>query len=373
MRDALFDKSLLFNQFKDAKVLITGHTGFKGSWLTKWVNAMGSKVIGISLDIPSKPSHFESLDLKDNLKDIRLDINDLVSLKSIFAKEQPDFIFHMAAQPIVKESFKNPIRTWETNTFGTINILESLRELDKSAVAIFITSDKCYDNLEWPWGYRENDKLGGPDPYSASKGAAEIAISSYVRTYFPPNGNIKVGIGRAGNVIGGGDWATYRIVPDCIRAWARNDAVQLRSPNATRPWQHVLEPLSGYLALASSLYENNDLHGEAFNFGPSHLNDFSVFDLVKKMSEFWEKVKWEDISKDYLGPKESSLLKLNCDKASSFLKWSPVWNFPETIESTVNWYKDYYENPDSSVSQLTQNQINLYIKKASKMGMLWTK
>ena len=372
MRDSLLENSFLAKKFKDSKILITGHTGFKGSWLSKWLHSMGAEIVGISIDIPSKPSHFEALNYLDKFKDIRLDLLDLNSLKSIFAKEKPDFVFHLAAQSIVKESFDNPIKTWHTNTIGTVNILESLKEITNDVVAIFITSDKCYDNLEWCWGYKETDKLGGPDPYSASKGAAEIAISSYVRTYFPKNGNVRIGIGRAGNVIGGGDWATHRIVPDCMRAWSKNKPVLLRNSFSTRPWQHVLEPISGYLTLACNLSDSFDLHGEAFNFGPTDIQDYSVEKLVKNMAKYWDKVKWIDKTSEYMGPKESGLLKLNCDKAFHLLGWRPVWNFFETVEYTAKWYKNYYSD-EQNISDLSESQIINYFNKANQIELLWTK
>ena len=365
--------SALANQFSGAKVLVTGHTGFKGSWLCQWLLSLGSSIVGVSVDIPTKPSHFDLLSISKEIKDIRIDINDLSALKEVLIKEKPDFIFHLAAQPIVKKAFNNPIDTWRTNTFGTINILESLRELDNFIVAIFITSDKCYDNVEWCWGYKESDKLGGADPYSASKGAAEIAISSYVRTYLPKNGNIRIGIGRAGNVIGGGDWASSRIVPDCMKSWSKNQSAKLRNPFSTRPWQHVLEPLSGYLALASSLKISNSFHGEAFNFGPSSNHNYSVLDLVNCMANYWDKVKWIDTSNTATNSKESGLLKLNCDKALHYLKWSPVWEFEDTVKATVEWYKCYYEQPGELIFDITKNQIYKYTKEAEKHNLLWTK
>ncbi len=266
--------------FSGSKVLITGHTGFKGSWLSLWLSGLGANVTGVSLDIPTEPSHFLSGSINEMLaKDLRLDIRDSAAMKDLIKVLQPDFVFHLAAQPIVRRSYADPVESWQTNTLGTVNILQALRGLEKACTAVFITSDKCYDNVEWEWGYRETDALGGPDPYSASKGAAELAIRSYVRSYFPADGNIRIGVGRAGNVIGGGDWALDRIVPDCVRAWSRGENVELRNPAATRPWQHVLEPLSGYLNLALALKKDNKLHGEPFNFGPPAQQNHSVGEL----------------------------------------------------------------------------------------------
>ena len=254
--------------FHNRTVLVTGHTGFKGSWLSAWLQHLGANVTGVALNPPSKPSHFEAAALEELVDDKQIDIREQEALQSIVLDTQPDFVFHLAAQSLVRLSYVNPLETYQTNVFGTLNLLEALRSLEKPCVAVLITSDKCYDNVEWIWGYRETDRLGGLDPYSASKGATELMISSHVRSFFPFDSSVRIGIGRAGNVVGGGDWADNRIVPDCMRAWSRGENVTLRNPRSTRPWQHVLEPLSGYLTLASALYENPQLHGEPFNFGP---------------------------------------------------------------------------------------------------------
>ena len=350
----------LLNCFKEKKILVTGHTGFKGSWLTAWLRELGADVIGISFNIPTNPSHFKLLNFKD-IEDYKIDIRDSSALKNLFKKKSPDFIFHLAAQSLVINSYKNPLETWNTNLMGTVNLLESLKTIQNECTAIFITSDKCYDNVEWPWGYRETDKLGGPDPYSASKGAAELAISSYFRSYFTKNNNIKIASARAGNVIAGGDWSQNRLIPDCIRAWSKGEKVTLRNPNATRPWQHVLEPLGGYLFLASKLHQNSELNGKSFNFGPSDLTTKSVIDLVQKMSDYWPKVKWE-IEKTNDDFHESGLLKLNCDLAHEILNWHPKLNFEETIKMTVLWYKNYYENKELNVKELTISQIKDYME-----------
>ena len=357
--------------FRGSKVIVTGHTGFKGSWLSLWLSEAGAKVTGISIDEVSKPSHFSAAILSNHMEDIRIDIRDGESLKSIFSTIQPDFVFHLAAQSLVRKSYDKVIDTWQTNTFGTINILEALRGLKNRCNVVMITSDKCYDNVEWTWGYRETDALGGPDPYSASKGAAELAIRSYVKSFFPKNGNIRIGVGRAGNVIGGGDWADDRIVPDCIKAWSLNKLVSLRNPNATRPWQHVLEPLSGYIALAKSLAVDSSLHGEAFNFGPPANQNHSVIELVKEMGKHWDKVRWEDLSADYKGPSESSLLKLNCDKALHTLGWQAVWGFEETVRETALWYRSYYANQNISIADFTLSQIESYTIMAKSKEIEW--
>jgi CDP-glucose 4,6-dehydratase len=242
---------------------------------------------------------------------------------------------------------------------GTLNLLEALRPLKKKCTAVLITSDKCYDNVEWVWGYRETDPLGGPDPYSASKGAAELVIRSHVKSFFPKGGVVRVAVGRAGNVIGGGDWASDRIVPDCVRSWAKGESVQLRNPLATRPWQHVLEPLGGYLTLAKELHQKDELHGEPFNFGPSAHQNHTVFELVQAMSGYWDKVRWKDNFGEKKEQYESGLLKLNCDKALYHLKWHSVLSFQETIRLTAEWYSSYYENPNT-IREVSLSQIREY-------------
>jgi CDP-glucose 4,6-dehydratase len=273
-----------FSCFDGAKILITGHTGFKGSWLSLWLTKLGAQVYGVSQDIPTTPSLFTSIELEKKLKDYRFDICEKDLLNNLIGEIKPNFIFHLAAQSLVRPSYKDPLNTLKTNALGTAKVLDSLRLLDKPMVAVMITSDKVYDNVEWLWGYRETDRLGGKDPYSASKGMAELVIRSYVESYFnSPNSDVRIGIARAGNVIGGGDWATDRIVPDCINAWSVSKMVDIRNLHATRPWQHVMEPLSGYLSLGLRLYESNNLHGEAYNFGPPARQNYTVRKLINEM------------------------------------------------------------------------------------------
>lgn len=357
--------------FSGKRIVVTGHTGFKGSWLATWLRILGAEVAGISLDPPSCPSHFEALELAKELADNRLDIRNRPDLKGCIAEFAPDFLFHLAAQPLVRRSYADPVETYETNVIGTLNVLEALREVDKPCVAVLITSDKCYDNVEWVWGYRETDALGGPDPYSASKGAAELVIRSHVKSYFPAaTSKVRIAVGRAGNVIGGGDWAGDRIVPDCVRAWSSGDAVELRNPYATRPWQHVLEPLSGYLSLAAALHQRPELHGEPFNFGPPAHQNHTVLELVQGMSRYWNKVRWDDVSNSHSGPYESGLLKLNCDKALHHLKWQAVMGFEETVRLTAEWYRAYYEG-SLDIGAVTRDQINAYTAAAAKAGQIW--
>ena len=285
---------------------------------------------------------------------------------------QPDFVFHLAAQALVRPSYKNPLETITTNAIGSATVLDALRLLNSKVVAIMITSDKAYDNVEWVWGYRESDRLGGKDPYSASKGMAELAIRSYVTSFFnTPDSNVRVGIARAGNVIGGGDWALDRIVPDCMNAWSTGKTVDIRSPHSTRPWQHVLEPLSGYLVLAANLANDVTNHGEAYNFGPSADQNYPVSKLIDEMSKYWDQVKWNDISGSKNHVHEAGLLKLNCDKALFDLDWHSTLEFNETVKMTVEWYKNYYQNQEQSMFNFTINQIDEYTKLAISKGINW--
>lgn len=371
IKKSTIQREFVNNVFKNATVLVTGHTGFKGSWLSIWLNQLGANVHGLSLDVPTSPSHYEAASLSSEINDYRLDVRNENALSTLINDIKPDFIFHLAAQPLVRKAYADPIATWTTNTIGTVNILEALRKMNKACVALMITSDKAYDNVEWVWGYRENDRLGGSDPYSASKAGAELAIKSFVDSYFNENSLVRVGIGRAGNVIGGGDWAQDRVVPDCMRAWGNSEIVELRNPLATRPWQHVLEPLGGYLELASALHKSNKLHGEAFNFGPIDQKNYSVMDLVVQMSRTWDAVQWKDVSGGANGPHESGLLKLNCDKALHYLNWQAVWNFGTTVDKTVEWYKNYYSSPNQSSLSCTLTQIADYSKSAAEQGFKW--
>ncbi len=357
--------------FNDKCVLVTGHTGFKGSWLIAWLNTLGARVVGLALDPPTQPSHFAAAQMAQGIQDLRIDVRDAQVVRDVVAHAQPDFVFHLAAQALVRRSYDDPLETWQTNVMGTLHILEALRALEKPCVAVIITSDKCYDNVEWVWGYRETDALGGPDPYSASKGAAELAIRSHVKSYFPAgNSKVRIASARAGNVIGGGDWAADRIVPDCVRAWSRGDVVQLRNPHATRPWQHVLEPLGAYLALAAALKQQPTLHGESFNFGPPAQQNHSVLLLVEQMAKHWNKVRWEDVSKSAQGPYESGLLKLNCDKALHALHWRAVMGFEDTVRMTAQWYETFYQNP-AQIAQVTARQVQEYSELAHMQGLAW--
>ena len=361
---------MLNKSFSSAKVLITGHTGFKGSWLSLWLNSMGAKVYGYSVDIPTIPSHFSELNFSEHFVDVRGNICDFSFLNQFVLDIKPDYIFHLAAQPLVKESYRDPRYTWLINVMGSVNLLDSIKNFKHQCMCIFITSDKVYDNKEWVWGYRETDQIGGADPYSASKGGAEMAIQSYVRSILSPHGAIRVATARAGNVIGGGDWALDRIVPDCIRSWQLGIPVKIRNPIATRPWQHVLEPLSGYLQLAAELNQDANLHGQAFNFGPSSGQNKPVKDIVNKFTNSLTGFSWVDISENYGGPYESGLLNLNCDKALNLLKWESIWDFDITVEETASWYRNYH-NKGVSLANFSMQQISKYISDAKEKNVKW--
>ena len=363
------------NVYKGKKVLITGHTGFKGSWLTTWLLKLGADVVGVSKDIPTTPAMFNELGLEDKIKHYLEDIRNLEAMLSIIEEEKPDFLFHLAAQPIVSTSYEEPLDTISSNVMGTANVLEALKSSNHLCVAVIITSDKAYDNVEHVWGYKEDDKMGGKDIYSGSKGAAELIIKSYFHSFFKSkDSNVKLAIGRAGNVIGGGDWAKDRIVVDCMVAWSKQEAVEIRSPSATRPWQHVLEPLSGYLNLGSALCRDNSLHGEAFNFGPRAEQNHTVKQLLEDLSESWHFEKRDDafVVTDNIPFHEAGLLKLNCDKALAYLKWQATLDYRGTISFTSEWYYTFYNEENSNMFSKTLSQIESYENLAKENQLKWT-
>jgi CDP-glucose 4,6-dehydratase len=362
------------NIYKNKKVLVTGHTGFKGTWLVTWLLKLGANVVGASKDVPTEPSMFEALGLQDKISHYQEDIRDLDKMIEIVTHEKPDFLFHLAAQAIVSTSYASPIETITSNVIGTTNILEALRKSNHKCTAIIITSDKAYDNVEQVWGYKEDDKMGGQDIYSGSKGAAELIIKSYYYSFFKSNkSNIRLAIGRAGNVIGGGDWAKDRIVVDCVEAWSRGQSVEIRSPEATRPWQHVLEPLSGYLNLGAELYGDDSFHGEAFNFGPRAEQNHTVKQLLGDLSKYWNFEKIDDVFSitDNIPFHEAGLLKLNCDKALFFMKWQANLEYKDTIKFTSEWYYDFY-NSDKNILDKTLKQISEYESMANAKELKWT-
>ena len=342
--------------FKNKNIFITGNTGFKGSWLSYILKSNGANVYGYALK-PDDESNYNILDVGNGIHQIFDDIRNKESLDSAIKKSKPEIIFHLAAQAIVKDSYNDPLKTFETNVMGSVNILQSIINSDTIKSLVFITSDKCYENKEWIWGYRENDYLGGKDPYSASKAAAEIIFNAYLKSFFEKNNNINIASTRAGNVIGGGDFAMDRLVPDCIRSIMKEENVILRNPYSTRPWQHVLEPLSGYLLLSKKLYENEKSYEGAWNFGPSNGEIGSVDKVAKAILSNFENIDI-DYEIDKNAVYEAGLLQLNCDKANSLLKWKPKWNLDQTIKETALWYKSYIEN--KNMNDFTLDQINRY-------------
>ena len=352
------------NSFKGKKVIVTGHTGFKGGWLCLWLNMIGADVCGIALDPVHKNGIFLSSGIGSEIKDFREDIRNLDSIIRIFYEIQPEIVFHLAAQPLVIESYHNPVDTFHTNTLGAVHILEAIRKTSSVQVAVMITTDKCYENQEWVWGYRENEPMGGNDPYSASKGATEIIINSYRRSFFSEPGNTSIASARAGNVIGGGDWAENRLVPDIFRAIEKGKEIDIRNPSATRPWQHVLEPLSGYMLLAASMFENGNSFNEAWNFGPYMLEVYSVKDVVERIIKIGKKGKWTNTS-ELNQFHEANLLMLDISKATKRLQWKPIFNFDETIRLTTEWYTNYNS---TNVLKMSQSQIIEYQKKWNSLN-----
>lgn len=339
------------------KVLITGHTGFKGSWLAFWLNEMGAEVFGYALEPDTTPSLFHQLQLKNLSHHHIADIRNADSVNKYIHRVKPDVIIHMAAQPLVLRSYKEPVYTWETNVLGTIHLLEAVRKLEKKCAVLVVTTDKVYKNREWHYSYREVDRLGGHDPYSSGKAAAELAVESWRESFLKKKTDIRVATARAGNVIGGGDWAKNRLVPDIVRALKEKQTVTVRNPFSVRPWQHVLEPLSGYLALCESLYtDRNDKYQSAFNFAPLQGNNQTVQQLVQLALSVWPG-QWKDIS-DPAAPHESGLLQVSIEKTISVLGWRPKWEFRESIEHTINWYRMQMNGSDAA--ELTRKQIREY-------------
>jgi len=360
--------------YRGRRVLVTGHTGFKGSWLCAWLLRLGAKVTGYSLDPPTDPNVFTQLNLASHVTHHRGDLLDRARLASVVREAEPEFVFHLAAQAVVRESYATPVETFAVNVQGTVHLLDALRALTRPCAVVCVTSDKCYENRHWNFGYREDDALGGHDPYSASKGAAEIAIASFRRSFFARH-PVRIASARAGNVIGGGDWARDRIVPDCVRALQAGQAIQVRNPQATRPWQHVLEPLSGYLWLGALLFRPDLAPGPAealtgpFNFGPGPEANRTVADLVQEFLGHWPG-RWEDRS-DPNAPHEAALLQLSIDKARALLRWAPVWTFASAVAQTACWYRET-ATLSGDPTGLTSRQIAAYESAAAEARLPWT-
>lgn len=356
----------MFNQLQEVyngkRVLITGHTGFKGSWMTNWLLKLGASVIGYSLDPEYIAGNYVLSGIKDKIVDIRGDIRDSDKLYGVFENYKPEIVFHFAAQPIVSTSYENPKYTYDVNVMGTLNVLEGIRLTPEVEAGVIVTSDKCYENKEWVWGYRESDSLGGYDPYSSSKGCVELLVSCYANSFLNPKNNAHfkgIATARAGNVIGGGDWSIGRIIPDCIKALQKGKAIKVNNPYSIRPWQHVLEPIGGYLILGAKLLTEGDKFSGAWNFGPNSKEAVSVEALVKKTIGYWGSGRYDIIKENIKHFHESSILRLDISKAQAYLNWYPLWNIDKAIEKTVEWYRDY---KDKDVYELCLSQIDEYIK-----------
>ncbi|MGZ4055124.1 MAG: CDP-glucose 4,6-dehydratase [Bacteroidia bacterium] len=362
-------KKLFGGIYEGKKVLVTGHTGFKGSWLVQWLELLGADVFGYSLVSSSTPNHFSLLNLEMKTKEG--DIRDLEKFSAFINQVQPDIVFHLAAQALVRASYANPLETFSTNVMGTLNVYEACRKTNSVVAIVNVTSDKCYENKEWMWGYRENDSMGGFDPYSASKGCSELLTSSYRNSFFnlqeyKKSHNVLISSVRAGNVVGGGDWAIDRLIPDIIKAASENTSVNIRNPKATRPWQHVLEPLSGYLTVGWKLLEEEKEFANGWNFGPDMNSNLSVEEVINISKNYWENVH-AIYSTNLNDHHEANLLMLDCSKANKLLKWKPVWGIEDTIEKTIEWYKHfYYMNEIKTKSNLFE-----YINNAKKMKLIW--
>jgi CDP-glucose 4,6-dehydratase len=370
------------NIYTGKRVLVTGHTGFKGAWLCEWLLSLGAKVTGFAHAPSTTPALFDQLGLGARLQHVVGDVRDLASVRKVFQESSPEFVFHLAAQPLVRLSYDQPVETYATNVMGTVNVLEAVRLAAKPCVVVAVTTDKCYENKEWVHSYREEDPMGGYDPYSSSKGAAELVIAAYRRSYFSAAGSpVRLASGRAGNVIGGGDWAVDRIVPDCIRSLQRGESIPVRNKIATRPWQHVLEPLSGYLWLGACLANPqfspfNTQLASGFNFGPALSSNRTVADLVQEILKHWPG-RWDDKS-DPKAVHEAKLLNLATDKAHHFLGWSPAWDFAQTVARTLQWYREAGANSNASreadvpgLHAFSVSQITAYIASARAAGISW--
>jgi CDP-glucose 4,6-dehydratase len=350
------------NFWQRKKVLITGHTGFKGGWLSLWLQTLGAEVIGYSLSAPTQPCLFDLARVGDRMTSVIGDIRDLPHLMQVMKTYRPEIVIHMAAQALVRESYKSPVETYAVNVMGTVNVLEAMRQVESVKALVNVTSDKCYDNQEWVWGYRESEAIGGYDPYSSSKGCAELVTAAYRNSFFNMADYNKHGVGiataRAGNVIGGGDWASDRLIPDILKAWQSGEKVVIRYPQAMRPWQHVLEPLSGYLTLAENLYRDGANYGGAWNFGPNESDAQTVGWIVEQMANLWgNEVCWT--RENLVQPHEAHYLKLDCSKARSQLKWQPKLDVKTALAWVIDWTKAL--QPGADMKDVTINQIKQFI------------
>lgn len=349
--------------YRDRKILLTGHTGFKGSWLSCWLSRLGAKVTGLSLPPETNPNHWGLLE--NSVSDLRGDIRNIPVVQDAVHRAQPEIVFHLAAQPLVRRSYRDPLESWSTNVIGTANLLEICRHTDTVRAVVVVTTDKVYLNNEWPWGYREVDSLGGHDPYSASKAACELVVDSYRKSFWSKGNTPLVATVRAGNVIGGGDWSEDRLIPDLIRAVQCGSALDIRSPSAKRPWQHVLECLSGYLLLGQRLLEGNREVADAWNFGPSTDDNRTVAEILTIMKRHWPALTWSTSKSQH--PHEANLLYLDSTKSRETLRWKPVWTLEKALAMTVDWYRTYYFNGTA----ITFDQLDHYIQSACESGCSW--
>jgi CDP-glucose 4,6-dehydratase len=357
--------TLFVDNYRGKRVLVTGHTGFKGSWLALWLHEMGAKVTGISLPQESRPNHWDLLNL--SIDDRRLDIREFPALRHVVEETRPEIVFHLAAQPLVRRSYREPLETWSTNVMGTANVLEACRLTPSVRAIVAITTDKCYESREWHWGYRENDRLGGHDPYSASKAGAELVAASYRSAFFNTPGAPLLATARAGNVVGGGDWSEDRLIPDLVRALEQNHSLEIRAPTATRPWQHVLESLSGYLLLGQKLLMEDETFAGAWNFGPEPEGNRTVAEVLAKLNQQWEDMRWHVIDRPQ--PHETTLLYLDSSKARSLLHWQSVWSIDVTVANTAAWYRAWLERGHI----ITRQQLADYVTVAAQANIGWAK
>ena len=350
------------NFYRGKRVLVTGHTGFKGGWLSSWLKFLGAKVFGIGLNPNTEPNLFTTARVGEGMSSSIGDLRDFRTVSTFFNQHSPQIVIHNAAQALVRRSYREPVQTYATNVMGTVHVLEAARQTASVRAVVVVTSDKCYENREWVWGYRESDPVGGHDPYSSSKGAAEIVTAGYRNSFFSENRNAGIASARAGNVIGGGDWSEDRLVPDIVRGIASGVPVVIRRPQSIRPWQHVLEPLRGYLLLAQRLHEGGQEFAEPWNFGPRNEDAITVSELAQRVISLWGKGSVR-VEQEVAGLHEAQYLRLTCEKAKARLGWSPVLTLREALEWTVDWYREYYENPNTACRN-TQLQIERYMRKA---------
>lgn len=351
------------NIYHNKRVLVTGHTGFKGSWLALWLQELGAKVYGLALAPDAYPNHWDLLQL--DIKEYRIDIRDSAAVVECLDSVQPEIVFHLAAQPLVRRSYQHPLETWSTNVIGTANLLDACRNINGLRAVIVVTTDKVYENNEWSWGYRETDPLGGHDPYSASKAATELVVDSFRKSFFNTPSSPLLATARAGNVIGGGDWSVDRLIPDLIRVVLTGDSLEIRSPFATRPWQHVLECLSGYLLLGQKLMEGKPEFGDAWNFGPEQEGNRAVSEILAHLKDSWPQLNWHK-SQEYQ-PHEANFLYLDSAKAKKILGWRSVWSIEDGLSATAEWYSKFMENN----RVLSREQLSVFVKVAKEKGLGW--